>query len=88
MPQTLRLTRAVPVIFVADVKASAEFFNKTLGFETNFLHGEPPFYGSVSRDGATIHLVLPLQDARVAGAADTPERPVATPSPPLASRFT
>ena len=70
MPQTLRLTRAVPVIFVADVKASAEFFNNTLGFATNFLHGEPPFYGSVSRDGATIHLKFVHEPVIAVGAHD------------------
>ena len=53
---TLRLTRAVPVIFVANVEASAGFFRNTLGFSIDFLHGKPPFYGSVSRDGACLHL--------------------------------
>jgi catechol 2,3-dioxygenase-like lactoylglutathione lyase family enzyme len=53
---TPRLTRAVPVIFVANVQASAEFFRDTLGFSIDFLHGHPPFYGAVSRDGACVHL--------------------------------
>ena len=70
MPQTLRLIRAVPVIFVADVKASADFFNKTLGFSTDFLHGEPPFYGSVSRDDATIHLKFVHEPVLAVGAED------------------
>jgi len=52
----LRLARAVPVIFVANVERSARFFRDTLGFAIDFLHGEPPFYGSVSRDGACLHL--------------------------------
>ena len=51
-----RLTRAVPVIFVADVQAAAEFYSGTLGFSIDFLHGHPPFYGAVSRDGACVHL--------------------------------
>ena len=51
-----RLTRAVPIIFVASVQASAEFFRDTLGFSIDFLHGRPPFYGSMSRDGACVHL--------------------------------
>ena len=65
---TPRLTRAVPVIFVANVRASAEFFRDTLGFSIDFLHGHPPFYGAVSRDGACVHLKLrPINvDARVA----------------------
>jgi uncharacterized glyoxalase superfamily protein PhnB len=53
---TTRLTRAVPVILVANVEVSAEFFRNTLGFSIDFLHGQPPFYGSVSRDGASLHL--------------------------------
>ena len=53
---TPRLTRAVPIIFVANVQKSAEFFRDTLGFSIDFLHGHPPFYGAVSRDGACVHL--------------------------------
>jgi catechol 2,3-dioxygenase-like lactoylglutathione lyase family enzyme len=56
MSVTPRLTRAVPVIFVADVQTSAKFFRDTLGFSIDFLHGDPPFYGAVSRDGACIHI--------------------------------
>lgn len=51
-----RLRRAVPVVFVADVPASAAFYRDSLGFSIDFLHGDPPFYGSVSRDGACLHL--------------------------------
>ena len=51
-----RLQRATPVLFVTDVAASAEFYETTLGFNVDFLHGKPPFYGSVSRDGACLHL--------------------------------
>jgi uncharacterized glyoxalase superfamily protein PhnB len=51
-----RLVRAMPVILVANVHASAEFFKDTLGFSIDFLHGQPPFYGAVSRDGVSVHL--------------------------------
>jgi catechol 2,3-dioxygenase-like lactoylglutathione lyase family enzyme len=67
---TLRLTRAVPVIFVANVKASAEFFRDTLGFSIDFLHGRPPFYGSVSRDGACVHLKFVHEPVLIAGPQD------------------
>ena len=53
---TPRLTRSVPIIFVSNVQASAEFFRDTLGFSIDFLHGSPPFYGAVSRDRACVHL--------------------------------
>jgi uncharacterized glyoxalase superfamily protein PhnB len=65
-----RLTRAVPVIFVANVGTSAEFFTNTLGFSIDFLHGKPPFYGSVSRDGACVHLKFVHEPVLVAGAQD------------------
>jgi catechol 2,3-dioxygenase-like lactoylglutathione lyase family enzyme len=52
----LCLTTAVPVLFVADVERSAAFYRDSLGFAVEFLHGNPPFYGSVCRDGARLHL--------------------------------
>ncbi len=50
------LKRAIPVVFVSNVQVSAEFYRDKLGFVIDFLHGNPPFYGSVIRDGACIHL--------------------------------
>jgi catechol 2,3-dioxygenase-like lactoylglutathione lyase family enzyme len=47
---------ATPILFVRDVPASAAFFRDQLGFAVDFLHGTPPFYGSVSRGGACLHL--------------------------------
>ena len=67
---TPRLTRAVPVIFAANVETSAEFFRNTLGFSIDFLHGEPPFYGSVSRDGACVHLKFVHEPVLAVGAQD------------------
>ena len=50
------LKSAVPILFVRDVSASAAFFREKLGFEINFLYGTPPFYSSVSRGKACLHL--------------------------------
>src|ERR1700720_9620 len=50
------LKSAVPVLFVANVQTSAAFFRDSLGFAIDFLHGNPPFYGSVSRGAARLHL--------------------------------
>lgn len=47
---------ATPILFVRDVTAAAAFYTGKLGFGIDFLHGKPPFYGSVSRDGARLHL--------------------------------
>jgi catechol 2,3-dioxygenase-like lactoylglutathione lyase family enzyme len=50
------VTGVVPILLVRDVTASARWFEERLGFVTDFLYGEPPFYGSVSRDGVRLHL--------------------------------
>jgi catechol 2,3-dioxygenase-like lactoylglutathione lyase family enzyme len=52
----IALKSAVPILFVRDVSASAAFFREKLAFEIDFLHGTPPFYGSVSRGKACLHL--------------------------------
>jgi uncharacterized glyoxalase superfamily protein PhnB len=49
---------ATPIFFVSDVPRAAAFFRDQLGFEIDFLHGKPPFYGSVSRGEACLHLRL------------------------------
>jgi catechol 2,3-dioxygenase-like lactoylglutathione lyase family enzyme len=54
----VRLRSATPILFVRDVAAAAEFYRAKLGFEVDFLHGNPPFYASVSRDGVCLHLRL------------------------------
>jgi catechol 2,3-dioxygenase-like lactoylglutathione lyase family enzyme len=50
------LIAAVPILFVRDVAAASDFYEQKLGFEVEFLHGNPPFYGAVSRDEARLHL--------------------------------
>ena len=50
------LKTALPVLFVSNVQASSNYFHNQLGFTVDFLHGNPPFYGSVSRGAARLHL--------------------------------
>jgi catechol 2,3-dioxygenase-like lactoylglutathione lyase family enzyme len=50
------LLAAEPQLFVTDVVASCEYYTKKLGFKVAFIHGEPPFYGQVVRDGARLNL--------------------------------
>lgn len=45
-------------LYVADVKASCDFFTSKLGFTVDLIYGEPPFYGIVKRDQARICLRL------------------------------
>lgn len=59
------LTTIVPQLFVADLGAACEFFTAKLGFAIDFLYGDPPFYGQVSRDGASLslrHVDRPIRD--------------------------
>ena len=50
------LKDVIPILLVRDVKACAAFFQQKLGFEIDFLHGLPPFYGAVSREGVCLHI--------------------------------
>jgi catechol 2,3-dioxygenase-like lactoylglutathione lyase family enzyme len=43
-------------LFVADIKASCDFFTGKLGFAVAFIYGEPPFYAQVRRDRARVNL--------------------------------
>jgi uncharacterized glyoxalase superfamily protein PhnB len=52
----LALKPAIPILFVRDVAASAAFYREALGFAVDFLYGDPPFYGAVSRGAACLHL--------------------------------
>ena len=50
------LVGAEPQLFVADIKASCDFFTQKLGFALAFVYGDPPFYGQVKRDAAAFNL--------------------------------
>jgi len=41
-------------LYVADIKASCDFFTSKLGFAVDFVYGDPPFYGMVKRDRARL----------------------------------
>ena len=43
-------------LFVADIKASCDFYTGKLGFEVAFVYGDPPCYGQVTRDHARLNL--------------------------------
>ena len=59
VPQTASqpiLTSTEAQLFVADIKASCDFFTTKLGFATVFTHGNPPFYGQVRWRQARLNL--------------------------------
>ena len=46
------LTSVAAHLYVRDIQASTDFFTAKLGFTIDFVYGDPPFYGQVSRDNA------------------------------------
>jgi catechol 2,3-dioxygenase-like lactoylglutathione lyase family enzyme len=50
------LTSVAAHLYVRDLEASADFFATKLGFKVDFVYGDPPFYGQVSRDNALLAL--------------------------------
>ncbi len=55
-PREARIHGVAPILFVRDVAHAAAFYRDRLGFGIDFLPGQPPFYGSVSRGSACLHL--------------------------------
>jgi uncharacterized glyoxalase superfamily protein PhnB len=55
-PSKAVIIAAEPELFVADIKASLDFFTKNLGFSIAFTYGAPPFYAQVKRDAARLNL--------------------------------
>jgi uncharacterized glyoxalase superfamily protein PhnB len=50
------LTSTEAHLFVADIKASCDFYTDKLGFTVAFVYGDPPFYGQVACDHARLNL--------------------------------
>ncbi len=55
-PREARIHGVAPILFVRDVAHATAFYRDRLGFGIDFLPGQPPFYGSVSRGSACLHL--------------------------------
>ena len=51
-----RLLTAQPQLFTTDLARAVAYYRERLGFTVVFLHGEPPFYGQIVRDGARLNL--------------------------------
>ena len=50
------LSSTAAQLYVSDIKASCDFYTNKLGFVVDFVYGDPPYYGQVTRDHA--HLAL------------------------------
>lgn len=44
----------VPQFFTDNIKATLEYYDRQLGFETQFEFGDPVFYGGAIRDGLSL----------------------------------
>jgi catechol 2,3-dioxygenase-like lactoylglutathione lyase family enzyme len=65
----IQLHGAAPVFVVVDVLRSVDYYRDALGFDTEFLYGEPTFYAGVERDNVLIHLQAARESTRQAGQA-------------------
>jgi catechol 2,3-dioxygenase-like lactoylglutathione lyase family enzyme len=45
-----------PQIFVTDMERAVQFYRDQLGFSVEYLYGEPPYYGLIVRDAASMNL--------------------------------
>src|SRR5262245_15843691 len=45
-------------LFVTNVESSGDFYTAKLGFEVEFIYGDPPYYLQVFRDNARLNLRL------------------------------
>lgn len=52
----MKVTSAAAVFQVSDLPRAIAFFEDVLGFEQEFIYGEPPMYGALQRDEISIHL--------------------------------
>jgi uncharacterized glyoxalase superfamily protein PhnB len=65
----VRLRGAAPVFVVQDVLRSVEHYRDVLGFQTEFLYGEPTSYAGVERGNVLIHLQAARQSRKQPGQA-------------------
>jgi len=61
------LKESATIFVVKDVLASAAYFRDALGFETEFLYGEPTNYAGVARDNVAVHLEAATNTRHQAG---------------------
>lgn len=50
----LMIAAIAPQFFTTDLAATLAYYRDKLGFETQFLYGDPPFYAGAIRDGRSI----------------------------------
>jgi catechol 2,3-dioxygenase-like lactoylglutathione lyase family enzyme len=72
----VQIASAAPVLLVADVFETAEYYRDVLGFQFDQIYGEPPSFVIVERDGARLMFRQPRQGApQPANGSVTPNFP-------------
>lgn len=61
------LCGSATVLVVVDILKSVAHYRDVLGFSTEVVYGEPPFYAGVERDGVMIHLQAASETKRLPG---------------------
>ena len=56
MADGIELLDIAPTFVVSNMKSALAFYEGVLGFETLYLHGEPPTYAVLKQGAAHIHL--------------------------------
>ena len=59
----VQIINVAPVLLVADVFATAEYYRDVLGFHFDQIHGDPPSFVIVQRDGARLMFRQPREGA-------------------------
>jgi predicted enzyme related to lactoylglutathione lyase len=72
----VQLSNVSPVLLVADLFATAEYYRDVLGFAFDQIYGEPPSFVIVQRDGARLMFRQPREGSpQPPNAAVTPNFP-------------
>ncbi len=59
----VQIASASPVLLVADIFATAEYYRDVLGFQFDEIHGDPPSFVIVQRDGVRLMFRQPREGA-------------------------
>ena len=62
-----QLNGSASVFVVSDVQKSVAYYRDVLGFDVEFLYGEPTFYAGVERGNVLIHLQAAHESKREPG---------------------
>ena len=52
----MNITSNHPILQVNDIRESIRFYCEVLGFEEDFIYGEPPYYAGIRRNDSVFHL--------------------------------